>query len=75
MVGVYVCKCMVACVHECSHAWVWCASGCLLPVLGGEEDIVGLGCVGLQKMVGSSVGMDDFLGNSQERTRDSIGSA
>lgn len=35
----------------------------------GEEDIVGLGCVCLQKMVGSrscdlSVGMDDFLGNS-----------
>lgn len=35
MVGVYVCKCMVACVHECSHAWVWCALGCLLPVLSG----------------------------------------
>lgn len=32
--GVYVCKCMVACVHECSHAWIWCAPGCLLPVLG-----------------------------------------
>lgn len=35
MVGAYICKCMVACVHECSHAWVWCAPGCLLPVLGG----------------------------------------
>lgn len=31
---------------------------------GGEKDIVGLGCVCLQKMVGSSVGMDSFLGNS-----------
>lgn len=27
---------------------------------GGEKDIVGLGCVCLQKMVGSSVGMDSF---------------
>lgn len=36
---------------------------------GEEEDLVGLGCVCLQKMVESrncdlSVGMDDFLGNS-----------
>lgn len=36
---------------------------------GGEEDIVGLGCVCLQKMVGSRscdlrLGMDGFLGNS-----------
>lgn len=36
---------------------------------GGEEDIVGLGCVCFQKMVGSrscdlSLGMDDFLGKS-----------
>lgn len=67
--GGSVCKCMVACVHECSLAWVWCAPGCLLSVLGGKEDTVGLGCVCFQKMVGSrscdlSLGMDDFLGNS-----------
>lgn len=37
--------------------------------IGGEEDAVGLGCVCLQKTVGSrscdlGLGMDDFLENS-----------
>lgn len=43
--------------------WVFVTS------IEGEEDVVGLGCMCLQKMVGSrscdlSVGVDDFLGNS-----------
>lgn len=42
--------------------------------IGKGEDVVGLDSVCLQKMVESrscdlSVGMNDFLGNSQERTR------
>lgn len=64
MVGVYVSSawlpvCMSAHMHGFGvHLGVY------YQYWGGEKDIVGLGCVCLQKMVGSSVGMDSFLGNS-----------
>lgn len=32
----YVCKCMVACVHECLHAWVWCTLGVCYQYWGGR---------------------------------------
>lgn len=58
------------CVHLAVRYQCW----------GREEGIVGLGCVYFQKTLGSrscdlSVGKDDFLGNSEVRTRAGTASA